>query len=152
MAETDELVDALAQLSFAVVAALTEVAGRYDMSVVQVRLLGVLRDHEPSMSALGRHLGLDKSSVSGLVDRAQRRGLITRTPSPTDRRSLHVSMTDAGRALAVRIADEFAARVAALTAGLSAGERRQLTALASRLSESPAAVRGEGDSAPREGN
>ncbi|MFF5076090.1 MarR family winged helix-turn-helix transcriptional regulator [Actinoplanes sp. NPDC000266] len=149
MTETDELVDALAQLSFAVTAALTEVAGRYDMSVVQVRLLGVLRDREPSMSALGRHLGLDKSSVSGLVDRAQRRGLITRTPSPTDRRSQHVAMTGAARALATRVADEFAGRVDDLTAGLSAEERRLLTALANRvvsgLSESPAAVRGAGD-------
>ncbi|SNY37353.1 MarR family winged helix-turn-helix transcriptional regulator [Paractinoplanes atraurantiacus] len=133
MAETDELVDALAQLSFAVVAALTEVAGRYDMSVVQVRLLGVLRDREPSMSTLGRHLGLDKSSVSGLVDRAQRRGLITRTPSPTDRRSSYVSMTDTGQALATRIAAEFATSIEALTEGLSPDERRLLTTLATRI-------------------
>jgi hypothetical protein len=32
------------------------------------------------MNSLGRHLDLDKSSISGLVDRAQRRG----TPSLND--------------------------------------------------------------------
>ena len=69
------LVDALAQLSFLVHNALAEIAGEYDLSIIQMRLLGVLRDREPTMNALGRHLGLDKSSISGLVDRAQRRGL-----------------------------------------------------------------------------
>jgi DNA-binding MarR family transcriptional regulator len=38
------------------------------------------------MNELGRLLGLDKSSVSGLVDRAQRRGLVARTVSAIYRR------------------------------------------------------------------
>ncbi len=83
--------DALAQLSFLVHNALAEIAGEHELSIVQTRLLGILRDREPSMIELGRHLGLDKSSVTGLVDRAQRRGLVTRTVSATDRRSYQVS-------------------------------------------------------------
>ncbi len=63
------LVDALAQLSFLVHNALAEIAAQHDLSIIQTRLLGVLRDREPTMNALGRHLGLDKSSISGLVDR-----------------------------------------------------------------------------------
>ena len=90
------LVDALAQLSFLVHDALAEIAGQRGLSIVQMRLLGVLRDREPTMNELGRLLGLDKSSVSGLVDRAQRRGLVIRTVSATDRRAFHVSLTGTG--------------------------------------------------------
>lgn len=113
------LVDALAQLSFVVQSALAEIAGQYDLSVIQTRMLGILRDREPTMNQLGRHLGLDKSSITGLVDRAQRRGLVTRTASAVDRRSFQVSITDAGRAArragrrSVRRADREACRAAA---------------------------------------
>ncbi|MFF0016323.1 hypothetical protein [Streptomyces sp. NPDC005374] len=51
------LVDALAQLSFLVQGVLTQIVGEYDLSVVQTRLLGVLRDRRPTMNQLGRHLG-----------------------------------------------------------------------------------------------
>src|SRR6202035_626399 len=87
------LVDALAQLSCLVHNNLAEIAGQYDLSIIQVRLLGILRDRKPTMNALGRHLGLDKSSISGLVGRAQRRGLVDRTVSATDRRAFQVSIT-----------------------------------------------------------
>jgi hypothetical protein len=51
------LVDALAQLSFLVSNALAEIAGQHDLSIILTRLLGVLRDREPTMNALGRLLG-----------------------------------------------------------------------------------------------
>jgi len=35
------------------------------------------------MQKLGRHLGPDESSISGLVDRAQRRDLVTRIITST---------------------------------------------------------------------
>src|SRR5579862_7310644 len=71
-------VDGLAQLSFLIHRALERRAAERDMSIIQMRLLGVLRDRRPTINELGRLLGLDKSSVSGLVDRAQRRGLVAR--------------------------------------------------------------------------
>ena len=114
--------DALAQLSFLVHNALAGIAGQHDLSIIQVRLLGILRDREPTMNALGRHLGLDKSSVSGLVDRAQRRGLVDRTVSATDRRAFQVSITDAGRQLVAQVAAEFTARIETFVA--AAGYRQ----------------------------
>jgi len=126
-------VDALAQLSFLVQGALAEIAGRHDLSIVQVRLLGVLRDRTPTMNALGRHLGLDKSSISGLVDRAQRRGLVTRSVSASDRRVFQVAITDTGRRLAEEVAAEFADRVETSVAPLPEADREALTRLASRI-------------------
>jgi hypothetical protein len=56
------LVDALAQLSFLIHDALAEIAGQHDLPIIGVRLLGVLRDREPTMNALGCHLGLTCAS------------------------------------------------------------------------------------------
>jgi MarR family transcriptional regulator, lower aerobic nicotinate degradation pathway regulator len=127
------LVDAIAQLSFLVQNALAEVAGEDDLSPIQTRLLGVLRDREPTMNELGRHLGLDKSSITGLVSRAQRRGLLARTVSEIDRRVVRVSITDAGRDLVERVAERFAERVEDLVGVLAASDRQDFSRLASRI-------------------
>jgi DNA-binding MarR family transcriptional regulator len=128
-----KLVDALAQLSFLLHDSLAGIAARHDLSIVQTRLLGVLRDHRPTMYDLGQHLRLDKSSITGLVDRAERRGLVARIPNPDDRRSWHVSITPAGRRLADTVATEYATTVRDLTARLTASERRTLTHLAAEI-------------------
>src|SRR6185312_17156750 len=86
-------VDGLAQLSFLIQGLLERRAAEHDLSIVQTRLLGVLRDRRPTMLELAKLLGLDKSSVSGLVDRAERRGLVARIPSAADRRSVLVGLT-----------------------------------------------------------
>jgi DNA-binding MarR family transcriptional regulator len=136
------LVDGLAQLSFLVQSALAEIAGQYDLSVVQTRMLGILRDREPTMNQLGHHLGLDKSSITGLVDRAQRRGLVTRTPSTVDRRSFQVSITDAGRQLTEQVAARFAERIENCVAPLPATDRKRLSRMATRIVTADAHDRG----------
>jgi DNA-binding MarR family transcriptional regulator len=127
------LVDALAQLSFLVQGVLAGATADHDLSISQVRLLGILRDREPTMNELGAHLNLDKSSVTGLVDRAERRGLVRRTTSSRDRRAVHVSSTDAGRHIAEEVSTKFEHRMGAITARLTDAERTRLTILATRL-------------------
>ena len=63
----------MAQLAFLVHGLLEHRAAEQGLSVIQARLLGVLRDRTPTMNELARLLGLDKSSVTGLVNRAERR-------------------------------------------------------------------------------
>ena len=130
-----EFVDTLVQLSFAVHGIITDVAAALDMSVIQARLLGVLRDREPPMAELARFLRLDKSSLTGLVDRAERRGLVERVASPADGRSVLVRLTPDGAELAFTAAAEIRERVRSLARGLTDGERRRLTALAAHLLE-----------------
>jgi DNA-binding MarR family transcriptional regulator len=91
--------DAVAQLSFAVQTLLGDIAAAHELSITQLRLLGILRDREPAMLDLARHLNLEKSSVTGLIDRAQRRGLVERTTAPHDGRAIHVRLTAEGRRL-----------------------------------------------------
>lgn len=125
--------DALVQLSFVVQAELARVAARYELSVVQARLLGILRDRRPGMLELARHLGLDKSSMTGLVSRAEKRGLVRREPSPHDGRAVLVALTPEGRALTDRAAAAVAARITELTATMTTEERALLPGLVAKL-------------------
>ncbi len=136
------LVDALAQLTFAVQGALGRIAAAHDLSIVQVRLLGILRDRRPSIKELARLLQLDKSSVTGLVDRAEQRGLVRRTASALDRRSVHVTLTAAGRELINQGTAAFEAEIAVLVAGLTPALRTRLSATASRIVAADARRRG----------
>lgn len=126
-------VDALVQLSFLVHGVLTRIAAEHDLSLVQVRLLGILRDRRPGMLELARHLGLDKSSMTGLVARAAKRGLVQRLPSPTDGRAALVSLTPLGRELTDRFATELDRRLATLTAALTPTEHTQIRTLTTKL-------------------
>ncbi|MFF7157119.1 MarR family transcriptional regulator [Streptomyces sp. NPDC008139] len=127
------IVDALAQLSFLVQNALGKVAAELGLSVIQLRLLGVLRDREPGMRELARHLELDKSSITGLVDRAERRGLVRRTPAPHDGRAVQVSLTDEGRAAARALEADADRRIRALAADLTDEQCAALSLLASAV-------------------
>jgi DNA-binding MarR family transcriptional regulator len=126
-------VDGLAQLSFLTLGLLERRAGEQGISIIQTRLLGVLRDRTPTMNELATLLGLDKSSATGLVDRAERRDLVRRVASSADRRVVLVELTDAGRALVAEVSGGFEADVAALLERLSAPDRRSLSRLVSRL-------------------
>jgi DNA-binding MarR family transcriptional regulator len=124
------MLDALVQVSFSVQERLARVAMRYDLSLTQARLVGNLRDREPTMGDLGAHLALEKSSVSGLIDRAERRGLVTRTTGHADGRAVHVRLTDHGAQIASRFADEVYAELDALLAPLSDRDQRRFSELA----------------------
>ncbi|RHA40709.1 MarR family winged helix-turn-helix transcriptional regulator [Cellulomonas rhizosphaerae] len=129
----DATVDALVQLSFAVQRILATVGAERELSVVQMRLLGIVRDRRIGMAELGLHLGLDKSSVTGLVTRAERRGLVQRSPSPDDGRAVHVTLTPLGRDWTEQGAAEVGAAIGELTARLDADQRALLTSLAASL-------------------
>jgi MarR family transcriptional regulator, lower aerobic nicotinate degradation pathway regulator len=136
------LVDALAQLTFAVQAALGRIAAAHDLSIAAIRLLGILRDRRPAINELARLLQLDKSSVTGLVDRAEERGLVRRTPSTLDRRSVQVAITAAGQELIDQGTAAFEAEIAALVADLSPSQRSRLSATASLIVAADARRRG----------
>src|ERR1700735_368277 len=93
----EELRDALVQISFALMAVLTEVAAEYDLSLTQLRVLGNLRDREPTMADLATFTGLESSTGSGLVERAAARGLVMKAADPHDGRSVRVTLTESAR-------------------------------------------------------
>lgn len=50
-------------------------------------------------SELGRKAGLEPSSMTGMIDRMERDGLITRQSDPNDRRALRIYLTDKGKSV-----------------------------------------------------
>lgn len=57
------------------------------------------RRGERRMGDIGETLSLHPPAVTGLINRMAALGLVTRTASPSDRRSAHVSLTEKGRAV-----------------------------------------------------
>jgi DNA-binding MarR family transcriptional regulator len=85
------------------------------------------------MADLGRQLHMEKSALSNLVDRAETRGLLTRTRDSGDRRVTWVQLTEEGHELAVRTHCEVTARTSELVGKLSLTDQRQLTDVVRRL-------------------
>ncbi|SEF35952.1 DNA-binding transcriptional regulator, MarR family [Amycolatopsis pretoriensis] len=127
------VVAGLVRASFLVNAVYAESAREYGLTVQQGQLLCVLMGRPYGMGDLGATLGLEKSSLTGLVDRAVRRGLVRREPDPDDRRAVHVVLTDEGRDLAEDFYAATCRRVDDLAAGLPATDRDRLAALLGRV-------------------
>ncbi|HTW41970.1 MAG TPA: MarR family transcriptional regulator [Solirubrobacteraceae bacterium] len=133
-AATANLTDALVELSFLIQATLARIANDYEVSLTQVRLIGILRDREPGIVELADVLNLDKSSVSGLVDRAQRRGLVERASTKgTDGRAIRVVLTAHGRTMATQFAERVAEAIAELVKDLTPAQRERFASQAARI-------------------
>jgi DNA-binding MarR family transcriptional regulator len=89
--------DALIQLSRLVQDIHARISVQHNLTPVQAKLICILVFGSRGMAELAQLLGVEKAALTGLVDRAERRGLVSRSPVPGDRRALHVALTDAGR-------------------------------------------------------
>lgn len=130
-----EVMDGLVQASFTVIALLSRAAAEHDLSLTQLRVLAILRDREPTMAGLASHLGLERSSVSGLIDRAVRRGLVRRDTSDEDGRAVRVSLTPDGQRLAGLLTEEIGDLIAPMTHRLGAADQKRLGVLLTKMLE-----------------
>jgi DNA-binding MarR family transcriptional regulator len=128
-----DLMDALVQVSFTVMALLSKAAAAHDLSLTQLRLLAILRDREPKMAELAGFLGLDRSSVSGLVDRAAGRGFVRRDTTSEDGRAVRVSLTAEGQQLVAPLTAEIGELIEPMTRSLSPADHKRLAGLLGRL-------------------
>ncbi len=133
MTEKDDVLDGLVQTSFTVMALLSQVAAAHDMSLTQLRVLAILRDREPKLTELAAYLGLERSSVSGLVDRAVRRGLVSRVASADDGRAVRLGLTEEGHREAARGTAEIATLMAPMMGALTPAEQNRLGGLLEKL-------------------
>ncbi|WP_230466119.1 MarR family winged helix-turn-helix transcriptional regulator [[Actinomadura] parvosata] len=127
------VVAALVRSTFLVNAVYEASAREYGLTQQQGQLLCVLMPRPYGMSELGAVLGLAKSSLTGLVDRTERNGLVQRKPDPDDSRAVRVALTKMGAKLAVEFYDETCRRIDELAAGFAPEERDTLAALLGRI-------------------
>ncbi|PKN71060.1 MAG: MarR family transcriptional regulator [Deltaproteobacteria bacterium HGW-Deltaproteobacteria-12] len=100
--------------------ALLEAAG---ITAAQSGALYYLKENDGCLfTELSGALGLDKSAITGLVDRLENKKLVERRLTPADRRAISIVLTDAGRDAAnrcLKVTKEFNR---AITEGLSEQE------------------------------
>jgi MarR family transcriptional regulator, organic hydroperoxide resistance regulator len=122
----------LRELLFAERRRFTEAASAFDLHPAQAGALMHL--HEESglpMHEIAARLACDNSNVTGIVDRLEARGLVTRRSSEHDRRVKYIVPTPLG----VEVRDAMRERMARPPAGiecLSTSEQRQLRQLLAR--------------------
>lgn len=130
------LVDALVPAAFATMAVLSKIGAENDLSLTMLRVLGILRDRRPRMAELADRLGLEKQTMSGLVTRAEARGLVVRVPSSDDKRAIDVLLTSEGSDLFDRLHDQMQRALAPLTEQLNKSDQNRLRELLWRMLES----------------
>lgn len=127
------VVTALVRSTFLVNAVYADAGRVYGLTPQQGQLLCVLMPGPTGMGELGAKLGLAKSSLTGLVDRTSRLGLVRREPDPVDRRAVRVALTEEGARTAEAFYTETCRRIDELPAGLNAAEREALAELLGRV-------------------
>lgn len=126
-ARDQELAGALVQTMHRLQDLHAETSRPLGLTPQQAHLLCVLLGGPLGMTELSRILSIERSSLTSMVDRLERRDLVIRTANPADRRASHIELTSAGRALAHDAHDAVVDRIEALTADLPTTARRTLT-------------------------
>lgn len=117
---------ALVRMSHLVQHVFADVSREHEVTPQQAQLLCVLTSGDGAgvgMTDLSRLLHLEKPSLTGLVDRVERRGLVRRVRDDADRRACRAELTPEGEDLAVRVHGEIVARLEALAADLPGDDR-----------------------------
>lgn len=131
--EERELPELLARLSFEVIGRLTRLSAEEDMSLTQLRMLAILRDRRLRMAELAAALGTDRSSTSGLIARAERRGLVVREPAAGDGRGFTVALSSQGHTFATEVEERTFAALGPLLHDVPAADRERLAVLLGRI-------------------
>ncbi|MFI0450845.1 MarR family winged helix-turn-helix transcriptional regulator [Actinomadura sp. 6N118] len=113
---------------------LSEAFAAIDSRGYHYRLLAALEEFGPaSQATLGRRTGIDRSDVVAALNDLADRGLIERSPDPSDRRRNIVTVTPAGSEQFRRLDKVLAGVQDDLLAPLSSAERDQLAELLARV-------------------
>ncbi len=107
------------------------VLGALGLTYPQYLAMLVLWEEEPlSVGRLGDRLRLDSGTLSPLLKRLEAAGLVTRTRSTDDERSVVIGLTDAGRALRAEARD-----VPAIIGSCVAGSLEEAVEVRHKLAE-----------------
>ena len=86
-----------------------------------------------TMSELSRMLLVSNGNATAVVDRLEAEGLVRRTPSETDRRTVYVALTETGLASFENLAADHERAVDAIFSALSEDDLDRLTEVMKRM-------------------
>jgi DNA-binding MarR family transcriptional regulator len=133
-------VSGLVRLSFLVQSLYVEAGRECGLTAPQAQLLCVLQDGPLGMAELSSMVRLERSSLTGLVDRAEQRELVERRPDPTDRRAVKVVLTPSGRRTVNRFHTQVTQRLCSTLTGLSDTERERFNRTLAKLTANVPAI------------
>ncbi|MBX3607816.1 MAG: MarR family transcriptional regulator [Piscinibacter sp.] len=96
---------------------------------------------------LARETGIDAGAVTRMLDRLESKGLIERVRSESDRRVVHLRLTEAGQAAAAHIPHVLAAVNNDLLRGFSERDFQTLRRLLDRLAENGRSLQADAEAA-----
>jgi DNA-binding MarR family transcriptional regulator len=100
---------------------------RRELNFSQWVALRMLRQRGPcSMTELAQSAAIDRTSLTRTIDTMIRRSLVARWTPPQDRRTVLVDVTDEGKRLADKVADEVEVLEGQLLLDLSIGDLDQM--------------------------
>jgi len=107
----------------------------HGLTAAQFNVLNVLgrSDGGISQRELGDRLVVDRSNVTGLLDRLEKAGWVRRSDDPLDRRIYRVTLTPTGRRLWRQVAPRYDAVVAQVVGGLEEKTVAQTLSLLTHL-------------------
>lgn len=106
------------------------------LTASDINALGNLADGEPrTVSELGAAVGSRPATMTGILDRLERRGLIGRAARPGDRRAVVIHLTGDGRTAATMIRRSMDGLEQRALAGLPAGSVEAARAVLKALAE-----------------
>jgi DNA-binding MarR family transcriptional regulator len=100
---------------------------------ILILLLAQTEDGTMSQSDLGRLLTVNRSNVTGLVDRLEKLGLVVRVSDNGDRRVNRVSLTEEGRKTAHQGQELYLGRIHTIMKALNREEWRILSVMLSKI-------------------
>lgn len=104
-----------------------------DLTHTQASCLMLLAQGETTVSDLARHLNTDAGSATRLLNRMERRGLVTRSRRNADRRVVDLTLTDEGREMALKLPEVFCRVMRNRFKGFSASEIATFRDMLSRI-------------------
>jgi len=109
-----------------------------DLSPSAFQVLAILEGAgEPlAAHAIAEHLLVSTASTTSLLDTLEKRGLVERTPHPSDRRKTLVHLSDEARDIVDRMLPQVHAAATDAVNGLSEAEREQLIQSLTRIRQS----------------
>lgn len=106
----------------------------HDLTYVQwLPLYKLMLCGETTSASLARDLGIDPAAVTRALDRLETKGMLRRERSTTDRRVVHLVLTDAGREIAAKVPQALASVLNAHLTGFSHDESRLLIDMLRRM-------------------
>jgi MarR family transcriptional regulator, organic hydroperoxide resistance regulator len=135
--EVDQILEAILYLYTESRRITKEVARQAELTGPQLTVLKMLEGvGDLSLSGLSERIRAQNSTVTGIIDRMEREGLVARIRSTEDRRVVHIRLTDKGARIARDIPVEPMEIFRNALEGLSAGETRDLLRILTKIAKS----------------